>query len=119
MVVAIILILLILFWGPITRFFGRLFARWVQNRVMKAAGLDPKATRRRYEEAQRRQERQAEQERRREHDRNHVIPEEYAEDADYVEIHDRHERDVHVHSSGRDSYYHEEQVSDADWEEIK
>ena len=86
---------------------------------MKAAGLDPKTARRRYEQNMREREQRTERERRREPDRESVIPEEYAEDADYVEIHDRHETDVHVHSSGKDSYYHEEQVSDADWEEIK
>lgn len=48
-----------------------------------------------------------------------IIPKEYAEDVEFIEIRDYSESEIRIHTRKNTKIYHESQVSDADWVEIK
>ena len=48
-----------------------------------------------------------------------IIPKEYAEDVEFVEIKEYSETTIETHKATSSVKYHESQVSDAEWVEIK
>ena len=73
----------------------------------------PKQERNKKEKTQQRQEH-------RHHGAHHpIIPKEYAEDVEFIETIDYSETDVISHKDDSTEIYHESQISDAEWVEIK
>lgn len=48
-----------------------------------------------------------------------LIPKEYAEDVEFTETKDYSDNETHIHSSQKVETYHESQISDAEWTEVK
>lgn len=125
----IIVLAIILFWPYISRWIARLVARRMEDMVRRQFGMPP-----RKEEERQKRERGGENDSR--YDRGYggrqrrgyysgdskggpIIPPEYAEDIEYTETIDYSE-DTEVCSDGKSTrVYHESQVSDVQYVEIK
>lgn len=125
----IILILLFLLWPLITRWTQRYMARKAEDFLRNATGMPPRPGSRKAKKQAARETR--ENVRNSSYNRMHrsrrqsypspnepIIPREYAEDVEFVETKDF--SSTTIDNSGKHiSEYHESQVSDAEWEEIK
>lgn len=86
--------------------------RWIMRRAMKQQQTNfygNASSRQRTTRAKRRQQADT-------HDDDVIIPKDYAEDVSFHE--ERGERPIHKEKMATDSFRTEEQVSDAEWEEI-
>lgn len=138
MTIAIILIIILIFWlTPIRSWLGRLMANFMAHRtedfIRKATGMPPRPGSRQARKEARRQnasgpcdERTGSTGRgyRRRASENHtggpIIPKEYAEDVEFVETIDYSETIIAASDEkGNTAVYHESQVTDVEWEEIK
>lgn len=128
----IILIIIVLCWPLIKKWAARFMANRAEDFIRNATGMPPRPGSRKA----RRQQRQSadssadssyaylssRQSRQRRHTRREgpIIPKEYAEDVEFVETidysSDSSPSSSHIHTT---ETYHESQVSDAEWEEIK
>lgn len=115
-------------WPVILRWLGNMAARRMEDAIRKSAGLPPrgkekKSTRgssQRQQTSSGRSSRGYYSSRRAYYDDGPIIPREYAEDVDFVEIKEFSSSSESVESdSGDFSEYHEEQISDAVWEMVK
>lgn len=124
----------LIFGQQIKRWLAGFMARRTEDYIRKATGMPPRpgsreARRQQREEenTSRRQRQQREygntSRRSRSYRRNPnepLIPKEYAEDVEFVETISYSETTIGVSdTSGRETVYHESQVSDVEWEEIK
>lgn len=126
-VIILIIILLFLLWPRIMAWLGPLFQRWAMRRVEKmvrnAAGMPPRDDRRRKQSGKRRGGNEGKKTSRRQRPSEPIIPKEYAEDVEFTETVD-YESDRVVAPDGEHVSEHikikvEQQVSDAEWVEIK
>ncbi len=124
MTLAIILIMLLLvwiFWPRIQAWLLRMFMRRVQRQMFRAAGMEEP---RRQKQQKKQRQNPREQSRHRERHPAKMM-QEVAEDTDFTEIQEFHfhsETTSHTtteHPDGSESYTTEEQVSDAEYTEIK
>lgn len=127
----ITLLLIILLWPSIKRWLGRFAANKTEDFLRNAAGMPPRPG-----------SRQAKRESRRQDNRNYsnsskgyyyrtgrqqrqpepsgpIIPKEYAEDVEFVEIKEFSQTTIHASvDNGNKKEWHESQVTDVEWEEI-
>lgn len=124
MTLAIILIMLLLvwiFWPRIQAWLIRMFMRRVQKQMFRAAGMEEPPR----QKQQKRQRQKPHEERRRRERHPAKMMQEVAVDTDFTEIqefHSHQETTSHTtteHPDGSVSYTTEEQVSDAEYTEIK
>lgn len=113
--ILIIFALLLLFRHTIARLLGRLIVWLTVRRVRKQMGMPPGG-----DASARRRGKQQRQTRTARTSTGHIIPPEYAEDVEFVEIKEFSATTI-ADSDGKHTRtdYHESQVSDAEWEEVK
>lgn len=131
----IILIIVILCWPLITKWFRQFLARRTEDYLRKATGMPPRPGSRE-EKKQRKAARQANSEerdeseafygrRRRSQRRSRrnpnepIIPPEYAEDVEFVETIDYSDTKIGENVDTNPKEYHESQVTDVEWVEVK
>ncbi len=130
MAIALIIFLVVfLCWPMIMRWVKAFMARRAEDFIRSATGMPPRPGSREDKRRQRSQDgassaRRSSQSRRRSRRSGAdepIIPREYAEDVEFVETKDYSETTIGtIDESGRKTvHYHESQVSDAEWEEIK
>ncbi|MDE5887349.1 MAG: hypothetical protein K2H46_07175 [Muribaculaceae bacterium] len=133
MPVIIILIILLLIWlifgARITAWINRRFQRFVANRtedfIRKATGMPPREKhkkQRKKEVYEDRKFRERNSSRRREYydPDGPIIPKEYAEDVEFIEIKEFSQTNIDARfEDGSAVHYHESQVSDVEWVDIK
>ena len=125
----IIALVIFLLWPTIMKWVGRFMARRTDDYIRRATGMPPRPGSR---EARRQARARANGQSRNYHRRQGatnsdftpdepIIPREYAEDVDFVETKNYSESETDaIDGNGRRlADYHESQVSDAEWEEIK
>lgn len=108
-----ILILVVLFfwlcWPYLARWIRRMAMRKAESYIRKKMGMPPppRGGKKQKQETPRR--------------RPHapIIPKEYAEDAEFTEIIEYTSYEARIHTRVSTEEYHESQVSDAEWIEIK
>lgn len=121
--IAIILCVWLL-WPNISRWLQRKAADKAEDYIRRATGMPPRPDSRegrRRQRSERREGFSASSSRRRYADTSDspIIPPEYAEDVEYVETKDFSETTIGVSDSKGTRTYHESQVSDAEYVEIK
>lgn len=131
-IVLIILLILFLCWPAIARWMRGYMARRAEDLLRNATGMPPRpGSRKARQQARQQASKQTRQEsygRRRQgfnpyYDNSDgpIIPKEYAEDVEFVETKDYSEDSFEtIDENVTESFnYHESQVSDVEWEEIK
>ena len=117
-----ILLLIILFfwlvWPAIARWLKRKAIQKTNEYIWRKMGMEPPPS-----QKKRRKEAPRQNSPHRDH-RSHgphepIIPKEYAEDVEFVETIDYSETEVISHKDDSTEIYHESQISDAEWVEIK
>lgn len=112
----LLIILTVLLWPYITRWLQRFMLRRAESYFRKAVGMPPPPKQGRQNRSKRRSDRQ---EARRPESEEPLIPKEYAEDVDYVEVKVFQETKIRVEDKPGYTAYHESQVTDVEWEEVK
>lgn len=135
-IVLTIILILILCWPAIKRWAARFIANRTEDYFRKAAGMPPRPGSREANRQARQESRSSGREnrnstryssfsgrrtRRQSPPSNEpLIPKEYAEDVEFVETINYSETVIGASSSdGKTTVYHESQVSDVEWEEIR
>lgn len=129
----LILIIVIFCWPWISRWLRKFLAHRTEDYLRKATGMPPRPGSREERKQQRASQqayssnsrsseaysrRTRSQRRPRHGGKEPIIPPEYAEDVEFVEIKSFSETTIGVHD-GKVKEYHEKQVTDAEWVEIK
>lgn len=126
----IVILIILLMWPTIMKWISRFMARRAEDYLRKATGMPPRPGSRQAKKEARQRANAANQQRRaygrqyanQDYDPDGpIIPREYAEDVEFVETKNYSETNIGtVDSDGRRHVrYHESQVSDVEWEEIK
>lgn len=127
----IVIVLWLIFGQQIKRWISRLIANRTEDYIRKATGMPPRPDsregRRQRKEAEARaytQQRQQQQRQRRSTYRRNpdepLIPKEYAEDVEFTETISYSNTTIGAtDSAGRQTVYHESQVTDVEWVDIK
>ena len=136
-ILIVIIVLVVVCWPWISRWFRGFLARRTEDYLRKATGMPPRPGSREAKRQAREQERSQQQarqqesyaysggsrSRRRRNPYSHqgpIIPKEYAEDVEFVEMVSYSENTIGVaDNAGNAKVYHESQVSDVEWVEIK
>ena len=137
MTAVIIIVIIILVWlifgarirAWLTRRINNFIANRTEDFIRKAAGMPPRD---KSESKRRKTERTGDERTRRSSQRRRgrsrddyysqgpIIPKEYAEDVDFVEIKEFYQTDIEARFNDKETVeYHESQVSDVEWVEIK
>lgn len=115
LILILLIILTVLLWPYITRWLQRFMLRRVESYFRKAAGMPPPPRQGRHTRSRR----TADAGTRRLSASGSIIPKEYAEDVDYVEVKVFQETKIRVEEKPGHTEYHESQVTDVEWEEVK
>lgn len=123
---AILILVVIFFWliaPAIMRWARRKAIKRTQDYIFRSMGLDPDELRKNRSKSASSASSGSRQSRSRQHGRNQgsesIIPKEYAEDVEFVEIKDYSETEVRIKNGQNVKIYKESQVSDVEWVEIK
>lgn len=123
-----ILILVVVFfwlvWPYIARWLKRKAIERAEDYMRASMGMPPRDKKRRKEESRDDQQRYYQRERRNpfgadRYGKEPIIPKEYAEDVEYTETISYSEEETIIKEKGKETIYHESQISDAEWTEIK
>lgn len=130
--ILIIIIILILIWmifgARIRAWIGRQMSNFIANRtedyIRRATGMPPREKKRKSHKTRESQGNDSRQQtsRRRSNYSGHspIIPPEYAEDVEFTEIREFSQTDIEARfNDGSKVEYHESQVSDVEWVEIR
>lgn len=123
----LVLLLVFVFWPYISKWLARKAQKKLHDYFLRSMGLQPeKETRKqRKQREQRQREYEGQQaQRRREYSRQQrnkepLIPKEYAEDVEFVETKEFSSSSSTIESNDKYTIYHESQISDVEWVEIK
>lgn len=126
---AIILLIVIFFWliwPPISRYLKRKAMERAEDYVRSSMGMPPRDKNRNKRSGSTTQGAYYRQ-RREEGNYHHknsdhpIIPPDYAEDVEFTEIKEFHQKEIHTGSNPKDkeTIYHESQISDVEFTEIK
>ena len=117
-----ILILIVLFfwlvWPVISRWLKRKAVEKAQDYFFRNMGMEPPKSRNK-KSAKRKQESTRDTNNYRKRKSGPIIPKEYAEDVEFIEIKEYSETSIKYSTEDYSKIYHESQVSDAEWVEIK
>lgn len=112
----LLIVLTVLLWPNISRWLQRFMLRRAESYFRKAAGMPPPPKQGRQSRSRRSAETNS---KRQPADNEPLIPKEYAEDVDYVEVKVFQETEIRVDQKPGYTEYHESQVTDVEWEEVK
>ena len=116
-----ILILVILFfwivWPLIARYLKQKAMERAEDYIRSSMGMPPRQKNRK--KGQHSDEPYGNSSGKQSHHRDSLIPKEYAEDVEFIEIKDYSETKREVSSGKTVESYHESQISDVEWTEIK
>lgn len=101
-----------LFWPSISRWLKNLAIRKAENYIRKKMGMPPPP------KDSRRNDREYTQ-RKKTYSKSPIIPKEYAEDVEFIETKNFSQQETSFNQNSSKEKYHESQISDAEWTEIK
>ena len=121
--ILLLIVLLICWVGPRIK-------RWLQRKAMEKAedymrqtfGMPPRENSRKSKKRDKKQQETNNRGRTQRPYSSHagpIIPKEYAEDVEFVEIIDYSSSEIRMEKKGETKIYHESQISDVEWTEIK
>lgn len=113
----LLIIITVLLWPQISRWLQRFMLRRAESYFRKAAGMPPPPKQSRSDRSRRKAGTQTS--RRPDSHDEPIIPKEYAEDVDFVEVKVFQETEIRVEKKPGYTEYQESQVTDAEWEEVK
>ena len=113
----LLLILIVIFWPQIARWLRGFMLRRAESYFRKAVGMPPPPKQHRY--SHRRDDSSKQSSRKEYGTKEPIIPKEYAEDVDYVEVKVFQETEIRVDGNPGYTDFHESQVTDVEWEEVK
>lgn len=115
--ILITVVIIILCWPLIRRLFNYLLQKFLIHQIKKRTGMDfQTGGRKRREQTERKGSRSR---RRRYASDEPIIPKEYAEDVEFTEVKEFSETTIAGETTGHRQTYHESQVSDVEYVEIK
>lgn len=121
-IIFLIVIFFWVFWPPISRWLKRKAMMKAEDYLRSSMGMPPRNDRKRQTSKNQRGYHSGE-EKYGSHsqypNKEPIIPKEYAEDVEFVETIDYSETTHFETSKDKEKFYHESQISDAEWTEIK
>lgn len=117
LILILLIILTVLLWPRISRWLQRFMLRRAESYFRKAAGMPPPPRQRRQTHGRSNSSRESTRYYR--SSEEPIIPKEYAEDVEFVEVKEFQETEIRADAKNIGKEYHESQVTDAEWEEVK